>query len=101
MSLRSDVLRVYRECVALARVLPAEQCERTLSEVRSGIRANKHLQENTSAATDQLKALVARVSFLRLSTPRHSLPNRSRLGHSHYIVRNGEVVEGRGHAETR
>lgn len=127
MSLRSNVLRAYRECVALARILPSQQCEKVLDEVRTGIRKHTDLPEG-SAATDQLKALVARVgfadgsrtfvalaclpaqlelvpvlqvSFLRLSTPRSSLPSRSRLGHTHYVFRDGELVEGKGFAETK
>ena len=80
MSWRSNVLRVYRECVLLARVQPQATCKQVLDEVRGAIRGNSGLDTQGSAATDKLKALVAKVSFLRLNTPRHSQPKRSRLG---------------------
>ena len=99
MSQRINVLRAYRECVALARTRSSAEQTTILNDVRSTIR--KHKDVSSSEASDHLKALIARVSFLRMTTPRHSLPSRSRLGHSHYVFRDGELKEGRAEAETK
>ena len=99
MSQRTNVLRAYRECIALARIRPSAEQQSILQDVRSTIRQHKDL--SGGEASDQLKALVARVSYLRMTTPHHRLPSRSRLGHSHYVFRDGELVEGRAEADTK
>lgn len=99
MSQRNNVLRAFRECIALARTRPATEQSTILNDVRSAIQ--QHKDASGSEASDQLKALVARVSYLRMTTPHHRLPSRSRLGHSHYVFRDGELVEGKAEAETK
>ena len=62
---RAQVLRAYRELVALCRSLTPAKREATLVEVRSAVRANA-AERDQGVASDQLKALWARVSFLRV-----------------------------------
>jgi hypothetical protein len=65
MTHRANVLRAYRELVWLAGRQPAAQREATLAEVRAAIRANA-TERDPGASSDQLKALCARISFLRV-----------------------------------
>ena len=61
---RSNVLRAYRELLVLLRGLPSARREGALAEARAGVRANA-AERDPGAASDQLKALWARISFLR------------------------------------
>ena len=69
---RSNVLRAYRELVALARGMSQTQRQATLQEAAIAIRANA-AEKDPGAASDQLKLLWARISWLRVvravSTP--------------------------------
>jgi hypothetical protein len=61
---RANVLRAYRELLSLLRGLPSARREGALSEARAGVRANAG-EVDPGAASEQLKALWARISFLR------------------------------------
>ena len=65
MAQRANVLRAYRVMLALARHMPAAERGSTVAEARSAIRGNAGERE-PGAASDQLKALWARISFLRV-----------------------------------
>ncbi len=61
---RANVLRAYRELLSLLRGLPPTRREGALAEARAGVRA-RAAEPDAGAASDALKALVARISFLR------------------------------------
>jgi hypothetical protein len=61
---RANVLRAYRELLSLLRGLPPARREGALSEARAGVRANAG-EVDPGAASEQLKTLWARISFLR------------------------------------
>ena len=61
---RANVLRAYRELLALLRGLPGGRREAALAEARAGVRANA-AETDAGKASDQLKHLCARISFLR------------------------------------
>lgn len=69
MAQRANVLRVYRELIDLIKRLPAERRAASLEEARSSVRANMH-ESDPLKTSDMLKDLVARVSFLRMATPK-------------------------------
>jgi hypothetical protein len=69
MMQRANVLRVYRELVDLIKRLPAERREFSLQEARASMRANIG-EADPLKASEMLKDLVARVSFLRMATPK-------------------------------
>lgn len=69
MMQRANVLRVYRELVDLIKRLPAERREISLQEARASMRANIG-EADAFKASEMLKDLVARVSFLRMATPK-------------------------------
>ena len=64
-SQRSNVLRAYRELLSLARRMPDAQRESALAEARAAVRANA-AEPDAGAASDALKTLWARISFLRM-----------------------------------
>lgn len=69
MTQRANVLRAYRELVDLIKRLPADRREVNLQEARASMRANMK-ETDPLKASDMLKDLVARVSFLRMATPK-------------------------------
>ena len=69
MAQRANVLRAYRELVDLAKRLPAERRDASLKEARKAMRANTN-EDDPVRQTDMLKELVAKVSFLRMTTPK-------------------------------
>lgn len=69
MAQRANVLRAYRELIDLIKRLPTERREATLQEARAAVRANVN-ETDPLKASDMLKDLVARVSFLRMATPK-------------------------------
>ena len=71
MSHRANVLRAYRELVDLLKRLPADRREAGLQEARASVRINAG-ERDALKASDMLKDLVARISFLRMATPKHA-----------------------------
>lgn len=62
---KANVLRAYREFVALVRSMPAAARQSQLQEARTAIRANAG-EPDPGKASDQLKLLWARISWLRV-----------------------------------
>jgi hypothetical protein len=83
---RANVLRAYRELLSLLRGLPPARREGALAEARAGVRAHA-AEPDPGAASDQLKALVARISFLR--TVRAALHARVARGRRRRRARTG------------
>ena len=69
MAQRANVLRIYRELIDLIKRLPTERREASLREAREAVKANVN-ETDPLKASDMLKDLVARVSFLRMATPK-------------------------------
>lgn len=92
---RANVLRAYRELLGLIRRLPdAAQRQQSWREAREAVR--RHAGEpNPVAASDYLKEMVTRISFLRVVTPRVA-GDASRTGAGHWVMRDGQLVEGYG-----
>ncbi len=62
-------MRAYREFIDLAKRLPAEKRNASIQEARKAMQANK-LEYDPVRQTEMLKELVAKVSFLRMTTPK-------------------------------
>ena len=91
---RQNVLRAYKELLTLIKRLPGSQRQQAWEEARSTVRQHKG-EADAMAASDQLKQMVARISFLRAVTPR--VPGEaSATGAGHWVLRDGELVEGYG-----
>ena len=62
---KANVLRAYRELVAVVRGMPAAERDAQLQETRAAIRANAG-EADPGKASDQLKLLWARLSWLQV-----------------------------------
>ena len=95
---RAQVLKAYRDFVdVVRRSRPASAREAKLDEVRAAMRANAHVTEE-SKQLDLLKQLVARVSYLRIVTPKSGRGRHKRESGT-FVVREGELVEGSGQSQ--
>lgn len=90
----AKVLAAYRELLGLVRRLPADQRNTAFAEARQAMR--QHAGEADEARQQELfKQLAARISFLRVVTPRRP-GEASSIGAGHYVMRDGKLVEGSG-----
>ncbi|KAL4431057.1 hypothetical protein ABPG75_006313 [Micractinium tetrahymenae] len=91
---RNQVLRAYRELLSLIRRLPESKRASAWQEARQTVR--QHAGEADEARQQDLfKQLAAKISFLRVVTPRR--PGEvSSIGAGHYVLRDGRLVEGTG-----
>jgi hypothetical protein len=96
---RTNVLRAYRELLNLIHRLPAQDQQKALQEARELLTKNKNIS-NAVEASDKLKELVARISFLRIMTPRRP-GEKSRIGAGTFVLRDGELVEGKAMGVSR
>lgn len=100
MSHRINVLRAYRELVNLIHRLAPDKVQPALQEARAAVQANK-AEADPLRASDQLKDLYARISFLRMATPRMPRDRFFRGGAGSFVLRDGELVAGAARKESR
>lgn len=111
---RANVLRAYRELLRLVGELPGSKQSAALEEARATIRGQAGLVDG-AAASDALKTLWSRISFLRmarrperrccgpLSAPAQTLPRRPGgrpRGGGTFVLRDGLLVEASGARHT-
>lgn len=90
---RHQVLCAYRQLLRLIRAQPDRQrAAQGLREARETVRARCG-EANPEEALAHYKELAARISFLRITTPRQP---GTPLGASTYVWRDGQLVEGEG-----
>ncbi len=95
---RSNVLRQYRELVGLIKALPETQQDAALEKARATVRANRQ-EADPVKASDMLRDLVKQSSFLKTITPKYTARQGSSAGI--FVLRDGELVEGRAIKESR
>lgn len=88
------VLQAYRELLGLIRRLPADKRQPAWAEARQSLRQNAG-EADQAKQQDQFKQLAARISFLRVVTPKRP-GEASSIGAGHYVMRDGKLVEGSG-----
>ncbi len=95
---RSNVLRQYRELVGLIKGLPEREQAEALEKARTRVRANS-TEPDPMKASDMLRDLVKQSSFLKTITPKY----QGRQGNSSgvFVLREGQLVEGRAIKESR
>lgn len=89
---RQQVLTRYRELLRLIKRMPEQKAAAARTEAQQTVRQHKN-EADPEAQLRYLKNLVARISFLRITTPRR--PGEP-LGGGSYVLRDGELVEGAG-----
>lgn len=86
------VLSRYRELLRIIRRLPEEKAAAARAEAQQTMR--QHMAEtDPELQLKYVKDLVARISFLRITTPRKA---GETIGGGSYVLRNGELVQGAG-----
>jgi hypothetical protein len=93
MSHRANVLRAYRDLLDLIKRQPQGNVHEMLVEARKEMKSGM-LESDPVEASEKLKQLVGRVSFLHMTTPRQFGDRRSRLESAQYVVRDGVLTEG-------
>lgn len=97
--MRGNILRSYRELLTLLQRLPRDSQLSAVKEAKAKIRA--HREETDSVkVTDLHKQLVAKLSFLRMTTNRRP-GERHRPNSGTFVLREGELVESDSERELR
>lgn len=95
----ASVRSAYRELLRLISRLPASQAAQQLQEARAAMRAHQ-LEADPGKQQDLFKQLAAKISFLRVITPRR--PGQvSAIGTGRFVLRDGKLVEGGAAAAAR
>lgn len=88
---KAAVLRSYRELLTLIKRLAPSAKAEALQNARSSMR--QHAAEQDAArASDLHKELVAKIGFLRMTTPRRA-GEPSHAGAGTFVLRKGELVQ--------
>lgn len=91
---RTRILVAYRELLRLIARLPGDQRPKALQDARSTMRQRMAVAD-PAQQSDHFKELAAKISFLKMVTPR--LPgDASSIGAGHWVLRRGELVPGTG-----
>ena len=94
-----NVLRSYRELLSLLQRLPKDTQASAIKEAKAKILA--HRGESDSIKTSDLhKQLVAKISFLRMTTVRRA-GERHRPTSGTFVLREGDLVESASEREQR
>lgn len=97
--MRGNILRSYRELLTLLKRLPTNSQIAAGKEAKAKILA--HCDEtNAVKITDLHKQLVAKISFLRLTTTRRP-GEKLRQGSGTFVLRKGGLVESDSARENR
>ncbi len=91
---RTKVLAAYKELLSLIRRLPGDRQIEALAEARATMRQHAG-ESDLGRQSDLFKQLAAKISFLRMVTPKRS-GETSSIGAGHYVLRDGELVPGVG-----
>ena len=84
----------FRELCRLVKRLPTD-AERAAAMEQAKGEMRKHADAGPEQVADLHRVLVAKISFLRMKVPKLSRDS-GKVGTGHYVVRDGNVVEGTG-----
>ena len=97
--MRGNILRSYRELLTLLRRLPTDAQLSASREAKAKIRAHRE-ETDSLKITDLHKQLVAKLSFLRMTTNRRQ-GERHQSSSGTFVLREGELVESASEREHR
>lgn len=97
--MRGNILRSYRELLTLLKRLPNDAQSAAGKEAKNEILAHRH-ETDSLKITDLHKQLIAKISFLRMTTTRRP-GERSRQASGTFILREGDLVETESASEQR
>ena len=94
-----NILRSYRELLSLVQRLPKEKQASAIQEAKAKILAHQG-ESDSLKISDLHKQLVAKISFLRMTTSRRP-GERSRPSSGTFVLREGDLVESASEREQR
>ncbi len=97
--MRGNILRSYRELLTLLKRLPNDAQSVAGKEAKNEILAHQH-ETDSLKTTDLHKQLIAKVSFLRMTTTRRP-GERSMQASGTFILRGGDLVDAESASEQR
>ena len=97
--MRGNILRSYRELLTLLQRLPRDSQLSAVKEAKAKIRAHRE-ETDSLKVTDLHKQLVAKLSFLRMTTNRRPGERRQSTSGT-FVLREGELVENASEREHR
>ena len=97
--MRSYILRSYRELLTLLKRLPSESQAAARTEAKCKILAQRN-ETNAMKISDLHKQLIAKISFLRMTTIRRQ-GEKLRSASGTFVLRDGELVESDVVGESR
>ena len=97
--MRSNILRTYRELLTLLKRLPESTYIEEYQRVKSEIVQHRH-ETDALKVTDLHKQLIAKVSFLRMTTTRRP-GEPQRQGSGTFVLRGGALVESETEQQSR
>lgn len=92
---RAFVRSSYRQLLRLARRLPADKAAAARSEAAATLRERRS-EADPELSLRHAKELAARVSFLRMTTPRPAGEPIGGEGAGRFVLRDGEWQRGEG-----
>lgn len=99
VAMRGNILRSYRELLTLLKRLPNDAQSAAGKEAKNEILAHRH-ETDSLKITDLHKQLIAKISFLRMTTTRRP-GERARQASGTFILRKGDLVEAESASEQR
>jgi hypothetical protein len=97
---KANVFRAYRDLLDLIKRQPENERITQLLEARKRMKENM-FESDPMKASDQLKELIAKTSFLQMVTPRQLGDRRSRNLSAQFIIRDGQLLEGEADAREK
>lgn len=97
--MRGNILRSYREFLTLLQRLPRNAQLSARQEAKAKISTHRN-ETDSLKITDLHKELVAKISFLRMTTNRRP-GERHRPSSGTFVLREGELVESASDRESR
>lgn len=92
-------LRKYKKLLQLIKRLPRRESEDALKQLRAEVRRNSSVSESESVVLRE--KMEEHIRFLTMVTPKHPGDSGNLEEISHYVVRDGKVVEGTAVRESR
>ncbi|KAL0023067.1 hypothetical protein WJX79_008067 [Trebouxia sp. C0005] len=97
--MRGNISRSYRELLTLLKRLPNDAQSAAGKEAKHKILANRH-ETDSLKITDLHKQLIAKISFLRMTTTRRP-GERARQASGTFVLRGADLVEAESAPEQR
>jgi len=87
------VLLLYKQLLRIAKKLPIPQSHKTINEIKSQFRSHR-IEKDPNLIEKHIQKALDQISFLKMITP-HSFDLKA-YNSTHYVVRDGNIIQGHG-----